>query len=703
MPSRRSDLLERLPVVSLAIAAVWLLACFTVQLGFASEAAESRLLVRQAIEHVIRHPSLEVNPRLIPAVRHALPSFEGNEMFSFLRGKRVSVEQSELDALVAQAFDRLDAHPSRALGLVPAQGPTLAFATHPFVHGGVFHALLSCLLLLAAGPLLEAVWGRRLFGAACVLASLAGALLFRLVHADLDRALVGGGALVSGLVAGVVVRFWNEEVDVAGWLAPFASFELRVPSWALAPVWGVYQGALLWAGQGPLPGGLQNAHGIVASLGGAAAGTGLALAYARWGLEQRLGGQPVVRTARKADGRFDIERVKRARARGDLETAFELLRLETRRSARNRDVVLLFWEVAVESDKAEAAAPAMLQLVREELRRNALDAAVSHWRRLGERAPGALLDPATLLKLLPLIRSKLGDDAAVLALHQAADPANRGFTPELGAEIARTAAPIEPDVALKAASRALKATGLPPELAAELRALVERLQPKGEDEEDLGELPSVPKVEFEDEDDHDRSAFGAVDDLSADPPAAPATPAAAAPAASPPPPPEPAPPAAGAAESATEPPPAQAPHALFPGVRVAAAVPVSLGEEDLTIYVSGKGSSRLAYGRITAVSLAAVRGLAGKPVVLVDLLLSGPQPGPEPLLLVRLRSDQFDPRKLVPSAAGPLEALHGLVEELLKRSRAQSLPDPESGRGRPLRMFDSLEAYSSQVLRVAPA
>jgi hypothetical protein len=99
------------------------------------------------------------------------------------------------------------------------------------------------------------------------------------------------------------------------------------------------------------------------------------------------------------------------------------------------------------------------------------------------------------------------------------------------------------------------------------------------------------------------------------------------------------------------------------------------------------------------VSLAAVQGLGPKPVVLIDLLLAGPQPGAEPLPLVRLRSDQYDPRKLISSAAGPLEALLALAEELLKRTRAAALPDAESARGRPLRRFDSLEAYSREVLR----
>jgi membrane associated rhomboid family serine protease len=376
------------------------------------------VLVRQAIDHVISHPSLEVSPRLVPAVRHALPTFEGNEMFAFLRDGKTTADQSQLDVLTSRSFGLLDSHPYRALGLVPAKGGWLALATHSFVHGGWIHTLLTCLLLLAAGPLLEMVWGRRLFGTACALSVLFGALVFRLVHADLDRALVGGGALVSALVAGALVRFWDQEVDLAGWLEPLTSLELRLPVWSLAAGWAVYQAALLWAAGGDLPGGLQNAQGITASLAAAAAGAGIAFGLAQSGLEARFGSRPTTYAPRTAGGHFDIEKVKRARARGDLETAFQMLRAETRRSARNRDVVLLFWEIAVEHDQAETAAPVMLQLIREELRRGAVDAAVSQWRRLGERVPNALLDPASLLKLLPLIKSKLGDDAAVLALHQ---------------------------------------------------------------------------------------------------------------------------------------------------------------------------------------------------------------------------------------------------------------------------------------------
>jgi hypothetical protein len=181
------------------------------------------------------------------------------------------------------------------------------------------------------------LWGRRLFVVACALAVLAGALAFRLVHAETDRALVGGGALVSALVAAVVVRFWNEEVDLARWLEAVTPLELRVPSWSLAGAWAVYQAALLWAARGAA-GGLQNAgnHREPPARRGAGA--------LDWRLaEAHFGARPALRPPRS----LDIEKV--ARGPGDLDR-FQLLRAETPQRAQSRRRAAR--EIAVEHDQA---------------------------------------------------------------------------------------------------------------------------------------------------------------------------------------------------------------------------------------------------------------------------------------------------------------------------------------------------------------
>jgi hypothetical protein len=86
-------------------------------------------------------------------------------------------------------------------------------------------------------------------------------------------------------------------------------------------------------------------------------------------------------------------------------------------------------------------------------------------------------------------------------------------------------------------------------------------------------------------------------------------------------------------------------------------------------------------------------------VVLVDLLLGGPEPGPQELALVRLRSDQFDPRRLVPEAGSPLDALLAFAEELAKRARCPRLPAPEPGASARVPTYESLERYTREVLR----
>ena len=99
-------------------------------------------------------------------------------------------------------------------------------------------------------------------------------------------------------------------------------------------------------------------------------------------------------------------------------------------------------------------------------------------------------------------------------------------------------------------------------------------------------------------------------------------------------------------------------------------------------------------------AVVAAHGLAARPVVLVDLVLNWNDSGAAPLHVLRLRSDRFDPRKLVPGAADALAALRQLLADLLTRSAAVPLPDADAARGRPFRVFSDPLAYQREVLQV---
>lgn len=647
--------LQRLPALSLGLALVLLLSFPVVELGFASRLSAIHDELRAAVDFAIRNPMVQIEPRLLPVIRGVLPSFDSNEIFDFLkRGARTRQQkQQAFDQLVWQGFESLDRHPYRRLGLVPASPSLLGLAAHPLVHVGAVHLLGAVLLLLAAGPLLERGWGRGPFAAALLAPTLLGAAAFCLVHRGADRALLGAGAPVAGLVAAVVVRFWGSHVD---WLhGLWSGRELRTPVWTLAVAWLLYEASLALSLPGALPRGVDTALGYTAHGAGALAGVLIALAVRRLGLEQRWGrrAETVVVEKRTAAPRFDFERVRRLRERGEADAAFALLEQATRRSARHRDAVTAFWQMAVERGQPRRAAPALIRLVAEELRRGAVEHAVAHWRELAEHLPDQRLDPATLIRLFPVARRVAGDEHAILALQQAMDATAQPPSAHEASEIARLAADLDEELALAAAECALRDADLDPARRAELEAIASRSRKS----EGPGGVPvaELPPNAFYDE--QDRSGFGDVGDLSE----------------------------FGAAGE------------VFPRTLVAGATPVVIDDAGVFLEVEGAPDVRLDYASISVVAVSGVHGLGRRPVVVVDLFAAVPAAGDAELRIYRLRCDRFDPRGLVPEAGSPLVALRALLELLLERSQARPLPDPNAARANPVRIFDSLDAYEAFV------
>jgi hypothetical protein len=352
--------------------------------------------------------------------------------------------------------------------------------------------------------------------------------------------------------------------------------------------------------------------------------------------------------------RFDLQRVSRARARGDSDAAFEMLLAESRRSARNRDAVTTLWEMAIERGEAEVATPAMLQLVREEIRRGAEDVGVSHWRELTQHQPEARVELPALLKLIPYIRRIDGDRAAVVALQQAMDCSADGPSSRQAAEIARLAADLERGIARAAAERALADETLAETRRAEMESLVQKLCA---DEKAALSAPDerkeLPVNVFYAE--QDRSGFGDVGDLTQ----------------------------------------FGDPGETFPCDLVVSAKPIALESGSLVVEIEGGEFRSIPYPTVSVVSVVGVGGLGPRPVVIVDVFATDPANSGSELCIYRLRGDQFDPRRLVAYEKDPLAALRSLLEQILERTQARPLPDPAAARANPVKLFGSLEAYQA--------
>jgi hypothetical protein len=99
--------------------------------------------------------------------------------------------------------------------------------------------------------------------------------------------------------------------------------------------------------------------------------------------------------------------------------------------------------------------------------------------------------------------------------------------------------------------------------------------------------------------------------------------------------------------------------------------------------------------------VAEVRGLSAHPVWVIDLVLNWSAQDDAALRVVRFQSDGFDPRMVIDAPADPTDALRGFLAELLERSNAVPLPDPDAALGVRVRSFDDLAGYESGVLQIA--
>jgi hypothetical protein len=135
-------------------------------------------------------------------------------------------------------------------------------------------------------------------------------------------------------------------------------------------------------------------------------------------------------------------------------------------------------------------------------------------------------------------------------------------------------------------------------------------------------------------------------------------------------------------------------------VKVVEVVPQRIGEDGLELRRLTGGSGRVAYTKIQALAVAAVTGIADKPVLVVDLVMNWNDVAAEQVQVIRFRSDRFDVRTLMPQASSPVEAFRAVLEQLLARTGAAPLPDRGSLRGRPFSTHASLADYEQVVLQV---
>ena len=372
LPYQTQFSLARLPAVTLAL----IVACVLVFLGLQSgddelyeQAARAYseselprielpryrtwLASRTDAESQRRLQLLQQRPALAPVLMQS-----DDEFMAELKARRIVTpedpqfgrwreDRAQVDAILARVFtDRYSAR---------AGGEWWRLLSHQFLHGSLGHLVGNMIVLLVAGPFVEAAIGRWRFLLGYLASGVAAGAAHQLISA---APLIGASGAIAGAMAMVAVLYGTRRVRVFYWV--FVYFDTaRVPALALLPVWVINE-VFQWVALGSQSRVAYSAH---------LAGLGAGAAYA-WML-RRL--QP-----REIDQQVDAEFAGERRAEHHsslLRQAQEAAaRLDTRRAARlYRELVELnpdnvqylsaYFNVSLLSKQSEALHDALLRVL----------------------------------------------------------------------------------------------------------------------------------------------------------------------------------------------------------------------------------------------------------------------------------------------------------------------------------------------------
>ena len=223
-----------------------------------------------------------------------------------------------------------------------------------------------------------------------------------------------------------------------------------------------------------------------------------AVSAQRWQLAATLGGKWAQRGAAFVRSLVRPRLMRQAVAaarRGNLDAAFALLREEVSERPGVQKSTLLFWGVALACERAPEAAAPMARLVRDEAAAGRVAAALDQWLALVAEVPGAVLDVATLARIVPVLRTRYSEargesaqqqarERLIDALRRSVDPASGALTVGIALRLVEEARGLDADVARRAAEAALAAPGLHEAKRARLGELLRSL--------DEGRWPEAP-------------------------------------------------------------------------------------------------------------------------------------------------------------------------------------------------------------------
>jgi membrane associated rhomboid family serine protease len=143
------------------------------------------------------------------------------------------------------------------------------------------------------------------------------------------------------------------------------------------------------------------------------------------------------------------------------------------------------------------------------------------------------------------------------------------------------------------------------------------------------------------------------------------------------------------------------PPAVRKRFRITPAIPLGVKEKKISLEVENRGERLFALDKIKAMAVVKIAPPEQRPFLLVDLLVDDPASpvDGEVIRTIRFNSTNFNPKKFVPRAQGPLEAFKYFTTVLHRLSNSKPYPDLDSVQLKKVTTFASISEYENFLLK----
>jgi len=360
--------------------------------------------------------------------------------------------QAKLDELIELAYsERMDLDPAWRFGVLDARTPLPNYFIHAFVHDAIPGIALCIVVLLLVGAPLERSWGSPIFALFSVIAIPLTAYGYRLLDASSGIPWSGGAGLAAALLGAYCIRGLGGHFMLPGWV--MFPVWLAIESLVIRGFWIDNLGIVPWAS-------LSAAVGFGAFVAGA-----LRLVGVESALDERA-----ARAANSAPNPV-ISRAARLRTDGDPYQAFDVMRIAWRDQPADREVAEAFFSIAVEVEKVEAAAEAIVPTLEHALRSGNTARALDCWIPIASAEVHVELESTAAVRLGEALLDAGLPELAMFTLRGAVAS---GVSTSHALRIINVARDLDESLTRRAAAVALADLGLDPARRKELEPIMMR-------------------------------------------------------------------------------------------------------------------------------------------------------------------------------------------------------------------------------------